>query len=175
MFSLYSFLVLVTYHIYGSSQLSYLFQSQKKTTRIILKLTKLLLWNAWTDGSWSSCWFLELNRILANLQCWFRQGRISLDYVVRFGSFIPYGFAHKKHAYICGVVILWSWKDLQPRGNMTFKKIFPIWSWKEICQIVFQISSLTYILLWEKTIQLWLFYQVMLSLNILIICNDIQR
>ena len=38
-------------------------------------------------------WFLESNGLLANIQCGFRQGRSTLDHLVRFESFVRIGFA----------------------------------------------------------------------------------
>lgn len=42
-------------------------------------------------------WFLESNGLLANIQCGFRQGRSTLDHLVRFESFIRNGFARNEH------------------------------------------------------------------------------
>jgi hypothetical protein len=43
-------------------------------------------------------WFLESNGLLSNIQCGFRQGRSTLDHLVRFESFIRNAFAKKEHA-----------------------------------------------------------------------------
>ena len=42
-------------------------------------------------------WFLESNGLLSNIQCGFRQGRSTLDHLVRFESFIRNGFAKNEH------------------------------------------------------------------------------
>lgn len=42
-------------------------------------------------------WFLESNGLLANIQCGFRQGRSTLDHLVRFESFVRNGFAKNEH------------------------------------------------------------------------------
>jgi len=43
-------------------------------------------------------WFLESNGLLSNIQCGFRQGRSTLDHLVRFETFIRNAFAKKEHA-----------------------------------------------------------------------------
>ena len=43
-------------------------------------------------------WFLESNGLLSNIQCGFRQGRSTLDHLVRFETFIRNAFAKKQHA-----------------------------------------------------------------------------
>ena len=43
-------------------------------------------------------WFLESNVLLSNIQCGFRQGRRTLDHLVRFETFIRNAFAKKEHA-----------------------------------------------------------------------------
>ena len=43
-------------------------------------------------------WFLESNGFLSNIQCGFRQGRSTLDHLVRFETFIRNAFAKKEHA-----------------------------------------------------------------------------
>jgi hypothetical protein len=43
-------------------------------------------------------WFLESNGLLSNIQCGFRQGRSTLDYLVRVETFIRNAFAKKEHA-----------------------------------------------------------------------------
>ena len=43
-------------------------------------------------------WFLEFNGLLSNIQCGFRQGRSTLDDLVRFETFIRNAFAKKEHA-----------------------------------------------------------------------------
>jgi hypothetical protein len=42
-------------------------------------------------------WFLESNGLLSNIQCGFRQGRSTLDHLVRFETFIRNAFAKKEH------------------------------------------------------------------------------
>ena len=42
-------------------------------------------------------WFLESNGLLANIQCGFRQGRSTLDHLVRFESFIRNAFSKNEH------------------------------------------------------------------------------
>jgi hypothetical protein len=42
-------------------------------------------------------WFLESNGLLFNVQCEFRQGRNTLDHLVRFETFIWNAFAKKEH------------------------------------------------------------------------------
>ena len=42
-------------------------------------------------------WFLESNGPLFNVQCEFRQGRNTLDHLVRFETFIWNAFAKKEH------------------------------------------------------------------------------
>jgi potassium voltage-gated channel Eag-related subfamily H protein 8 len=39
-------------------------------------------------------WFLESNGLLSNIQCGFRQGRSTLDHLVRFQTFIRNAFAN---------------------------------------------------------------------------------
>ena len=43
-------------------------------------------------------WFLESNGLLFNIQCGFRQGRSTLDHLVRFETSIRNGFAKQEHA-----------------------------------------------------------------------------
>jgi hypothetical protein len=43
-------------------------------------------------------WFLEPNGLLSTIQCGFRQGRSTLDHLVRFETFIRNAFAKKQHA-----------------------------------------------------------------------------
>ena len=43
-------------------------------------------------------WSLESNGFLSSIQCGFRQGRNTLDHLVRFETFIRNGFAKKEHA-----------------------------------------------------------------------------
>ena len=43
-------------------------------------------------------WFLESNDILTNIQCGFRQGRSTIDHLVRFETFIRNAFAKNEHA-----------------------------------------------------------------------------
>ena len=42
--------------------------------------------------------FLESNGLLSNIQCGSRQGRSTLDHLVRFETFIRNTFAKRKHA-----------------------------------------------------------------------------
>jgi hypothetical protein len=41
-------------------------------------------------------WFLEPNGLLSTIQCGFRQGRSTLDHLVRFETFIRNAFAKKE-------------------------------------------------------------------------------
>ena len=43
-------------------------------------------------------WFLESNGLLSNIQCVFRQGRSTLDHLVRFETCIRNAFAKMEHA-----------------------------------------------------------------------------
>ena len=43
-------------------------------------------------------WFLESNGLLTNIQCGFRQGRSTIDHLVRFETFIRNAFATNEHA-----------------------------------------------------------------------------
>ena len=42
-------------------------------------------------------WFLEANDLLTNIQCGFRQGRSTMDHLVRFETFIRDGFIKNEH------------------------------------------------------------------------------
>ena len=42
-------------------------------------------------------WFLESNNLLTNIQCGFRQGRSTIDHLVRFETFIRDGFIKNEH------------------------------------------------------------------------------
>ena len=42
-------------------------------------------------------WFLESNNLLSNIQCGFRQGRSTLDHLVRFETYIRNAFAKNEH------------------------------------------------------------------------------
>ena len=59
-------------------------------------------------------WFLESNGHMSIRQCGFRQGRSTLDHLVRFESFIRKSFAKKEHA----VSILF---DLEKAYDTTWK------------------------------------------------------
>ena len=62
-------------------------------------------------------WFLESNELLSNIQCGFRQGRSTLDHLVRFETFIRNAFAKKEHA----VSIFFDLeKHMTQRRNMEF-------------------------------------------------------
>jgi hypothetical protein len=43
-------------------------------------------------------WFRESNGLLSNIQCGFRQGKSTLDHLVRVETFIRNAFAKKEHA-----------------------------------------------------------------------------
>lgn len=43
-------------------------------------------------------WFLESYGFLYNIQCGFREGRSTLEHLVRFETFIRNAFAKKEHA-----------------------------------------------------------------------------
>ena len=45
-------------------------------------------------------WFLESNGLFSTIQCGFRQGRSTLDHLVRFVTFILNAFAKKEHAVL---------------------------------------------------------------------------
>ncbi|OOY58141.1 hypothetical protein BOW02_12460, partial [Solemya velum gill symbiont] len=42
-------------------------------------------------------WFLESNNLLTNLHCGFRQGRSTIDHLVRLESYIRDAFLKKEH------------------------------------------------------------------------------
>ena len=42
-------------------------------------------------------WFLESNNLISNIQCGFRQGRSTLDHLVRFKTYIRNAFAKNEH------------------------------------------------------------------------------
>ena len=59
-------------------------------------------------------WFLESNELLSNIQCGFRQGRSTLDHLVRFETFIRNAFAKKEHAVSIFL-------DLEKESDTTWK------------------------------------------------------
>ena len=90
-------------------------------------------------------WFLESNGLLSNIQCGFRQGRNTLDHLVRFETFIRNAFVKKEH-----VVSIFF--DLEKAYNTTWKYGIlkdPLWGWKVSYLISFQIFYLTENLLSE--------------------------
>ena len=75
-------------------------------------------------------WFLESNG-LPNIQCGFRQGRSTLDHLVRFESFIRNGFAKNEHVVSVfdlekAYDITWKYGILKDLFDMGLKGKLPI-------------------------------------------------
>ena len=62
-------------------------------------------------------WFLESNGLLSNIQCGFRQGRSTLNYLVRVETFIRNAFAKKEHVVS---IVFDREKYTTQHGNMAF-------------------------------------------------------
>ena len=79
--------------------------------------------------------FLNLMDFLSNVQCGFRQGRNTLDHLVRFETFIWSALAKKEH----DVFIFFDLqKYMTQHGNMAFQMIFLIWGWKVSYLLLFR-------------------------------------